>query len=39
MMASEAFSNLVEINFKRMPDVASLFASKTPRTILPFLRT
>lgn len=37
LMASEAFSNLVEINFERMPDLASLFVSKTPRTILPLL--
>ena len=37
LMASETFTNLVEINFERMPDTASLFASKTPRTILPLL--
>ena len=37
LMASEAFANLVEINFERMPDAASLFISKTPRTILPLL--
>ncbi len=37
LFASESFGNLVEINFERMPEVASLFASKTPRTILPLL--
>ena len=37
LMAREAFTNLVEINFERMPDVASLFAAKAPRTILPLL--
>ena len=37
LMAREAFANLLEINFERMPDVVSLFASKAPRTILPLL--
>ena len=37
MLASDTFTGLVEINFERMPDVASLFASKSPRTILPLL--
>ena len=37
MVASEAFSNLLEINFERFPDVVSLFASKSPKTILPLL--
>jgi predicted AAA+ superfamily ATPase len=36
-LADESFSNRVEINFERMPDAASLFASKAPRTILPLL--
>ncbi|MDA1088448.1 MAG: AAA family ATPase [Verrucomicrobia bacterium] len=36
-LAGECFENLVEINFEQMPDVASFFASKTPRTILPLL--
>ncbi|MEI6516794.1 MAG: AAA family ATPase, partial [bacterium] len=33
MAAKELFSNLLEINFERMPDAASLFASKSPKTI------
>ena len=37
MAAKELFSNLLEINFERMPDAASLFASKSPKTILPLL--
>ena len=37
MFAGEAFSYLAEINFERMPDAASLFASKAPETILPLL--
>ena len=37
LMAHEAFANLLEINFERMPDVVSLFASKAPRTVLPLL--
>lgn len=37
MLARETFTSLLEINFERMPDVASLFASKTPRTILSLL--
>ena len=37
LLAREAFANLVEINFERLPDVASLFAGKSPRTILPLL--
>jgi hypothetical protein len=36
-MASESFANMVEINFERMPDVTSFFASKAPKTILPLL--
>jgi predicted AAA+ superfamily ATPase len=36
-LAKESFANLVEINFEQMPDVASFFVSKTPRTILPLL--
>lgn len=37
LLAQTSFANIVEINFERMPDVASLFASKAPRTILPLL--
>ncbi|MDD4869340.1 MAG: ATP-binding protein [Kiritimatiellae bacterium] len=37
LVARDAFENLVEINFERMPDAGSLFASKSPRTILPML--
>lgn len=36
-LAKEHFANLVEINLEQMPDVASFFASKDPRTILPLL--
>ena len=37
MAARESFSNLLEINFERFPDVASLFTSKSPKAILPLL--
>jgi midasin (ATPase involved in ribosome maturation) len=37
MLAKASFTNCVEVNFERMPDVANLFASKVPRTTLPLL--
>ena len=37
MFAAEAFDNLAEINFERLPDAASLFASKSPKSIVPLL--
>ncbi len=37
LAARDSFTNLIEINFERMPDLASLFASKSPQTILPLL--
>ena len=37
LAAHDLFDNLLEINFERMPDVASYFASKSPSKILPLL--
>lgn len=34
MFAEQAFANLLEVNFERNPGVASLFESKTPKTII-----
>lgn len=34
IFAEREFSNLLEVNFERSPDAASLFASKSPRTIV-----
>lgn len=37
MFAREQFDSLVEINFEREPEAATLFESKSPRRILPLL--
>ncbi len=37
LAAQDLFENLVEINFERMPDLASYFASKSPLKILSLL--
>ncbi len=37
MFAKEAFENILEINFERIPGAASLFDSKDPKTICPLL--
>lgn len=37
MFAKEAFENLVKIDLEKMPDMASLFRSRSPSTILPLL--
>jgi len=37
LFAQSEFSHLLEVNFERMPDVASLFHSKAPQTILKLL--
>ena len=37
MLAREEFDSLVEINFEREPEAATLFESKSPRRILPLL--
>ena len=34
MFAEQEFSNLLEVNFERNPGVASLFGSKSPKTIV-----
>ena len=35
--AASAFSSLCEVNFEKTPDAAALFASRSPRRILPLL--
>jgi len=37
LFAQERFDHLLEINFERHPDMASLFASKDPKSILQML--
>jgi len=37
MFAADEFETLLEINFEQDPDAASLFESKSPRTIAPLL--
>ena len=37
MFAGKCFENIVEINFELSPDISSLFASKSPVTIIPLL--
>lgn len=37
MFAKEAFENLVKIDFEKMPDMSSLFRSKSPGTIIPLI--
>lgn len=39
MFAEEAFGTLAEINFEQMPDVAELFQSKNPKTIVAHLES
>lgn len=37
MFAKEAFENLVKLDFEKMPDLASIFRSKSPSIIIPLL--
>ncbi len=37
MFAKEGFENFVKIDFEKMRDIAPLFESKSPKTILPLL--
>ena len=37
LFAKSAFTNFVKIDFEKQPDLASLFQSKSPATILPLL--
>ena len=39
MFAKDAFESLAEINFEQMPDVAELFKSKNPTTIIAHLES